>query len=101
MEYYLPVETRWGFWAIQYSEDVLDQQYRYYITNIIVIMIMHTDHLIYVQSFGSLITFGGQILFDSNRNHPEGFSGVLHLAAFGQIMLQSGVNMTFTNNTGA
>ena len=97
MEYYLPVETRLGFWALQYSEDVLDQQYRY----IFVIMIMYTDHLIYVQSFGSLITFGGQILFDSNRNHPEGFSGVLHLAAFGQIMLQSEVNMTFTNNTGA
>ena len=64
-------------------------------------MIMYTDRLIYLQSFGSLITFAGQILFDSNRNHPEGFSGVLHLAAFGQIMLQNEVNMTFTNNIGA
>ena len=66
-------------------------------------MIMHNifHHLTYAQSFGSLITFEGQVLFDSNSNHPEGFSGVLHLAAFGQIMLRSGVNMTFTNNTGA
>ena len=68
-----------------------------------VAMIMHNifHHLTYAQSFGSLITFEGQVLFDSNSNHPEGFSGVLHLAAFGQIMLRSGVNMTFTNNTGA
>ena len=51
---------------------------------------------LFVQSFGSLITFVGCVTFDRNSNHPEGFSGVLHLAAFGQILLQRGVNMTFT-----
>ena len=60
-----------------------------------------TIHVLYPQSFGSLITFAGNILFANNSNHPEGFSGVLHLAAFGQVLLQRGVNVTFTNNTGA
>ena len=60
------------------------------------------DHVVMsLQSFGSLITFAGTLLFSNNRNHPEGFSGVIHLAAFGQILLQRGVNMTFTDNSGA
>lgn len=62
---------------------------------------MKLSTLEFVQSFGSLVTFVGCVTFDRNRNHPEGFSGVLHLAAFGQILLQRGVNMIFTNNTGA
>lgn len=42
----------------------------------------------------------GDVMFSSNRHHPDGFSGVINLAAFGQIMLQSGANITFINNTG-
>ena len=40
------------------------------------------------------------MIFTDNRNHPEGFSGVINLAAFGQIMLQRGANISFINNTG-
>ena len=40
------------------------------------------------------------MMFTDNRNHPDGFSGVVNLAAFGQIMLQRGVNISFINNTG-
>ena len=39
-------------------------------------------------------------MFSNNVNHPNGFSGVINLAAFAQILLESGVNFLFINNTG-
>lgn len=104
MECYLPVGTLLEFWAILPSLEALDQQYRFVHRSerFICKGMAEPDHVIIpLQSFGSLITFAGTVLFSNNRNHPEGFSGVLHLAAFGQILLQRGVNMTFTNNSGA
>ena len=40
------------------------------------------------------------MVFDSNRYHPSGYSGVIYLSAFGQIMLEKLVDIHFTNNTG-
>ena len=53
-----------------------------------------------LQSFGSLVHFSGDMMFSENRQHSNGFSGVINLAAFGQIMLESGANISFINNTG-
>ena len=39
-------------------------------------------------------------MFSDNGQHSNGFSGVVNLAAFGQIMLESGANVSFINNTG-
>ena len=39
-------------------------------------------------------------MFSSNRHHPNGFFGVINLAALGQIMLERGANVSFINNTG-
>lgn len=49
---------------------------------------------------GGLAVLGGNILFNENSHDPEGFSGALHLSSFGQIKLQRGTNITFTNNSG-
>lgn len=49
---------------------------------------------------GGLAVLGGNILFSENSHDPEGFSGALHLSSFGQITLQKGTNITFTNNSG-
>ena len=49
---------------------------------------------------GGLAVLGGNILFSENSHDPEGFSGALHLSSFGQISLQKGTNITFTNNSG-
>ena len=40
------------------------------------------------------------MVFDRNRYHPSGYSGVIYLSAFGQIMLEKSVDILFRNNTG-
>ena len=40
------------------------------------------------------------MVFDSNTYHPSGYSGVIYLSAFGQIMLEESVDILFKNNTG-
>lgn len=40
------------------------------------------------------------MVFDSNRDHPSGYSGAIYLSAFGQIMLEKLVDIHFMNNTG-
>ena len=49
---------------------------------------------------GTLVVLKGNIMFKDNRNYPDGISGALHLSSFGQIVLHSGTNITFLNNTG-
>ena len=54
----------------------------------------------FLKILGTLVVLEGNILFRDNRNYPDGISGALHLSAFGQIVLRSGTNLTFLNNTG-
>ena len=61
---------------------------------------MHVVTQLLDQALSSLIRFGGHVVFDSNRHHPSGYSGVIYLSAFGQIMLEKLVDIHFTNNTG-
>lgn len=49
---------------------------------------------------GTLVVLKGDIRFENNRHHPEGFSGALYLSSFGQIVLHENTNITFYNNTG-
>ena len=53
-----------------------------------------------MQALNSLIRFGGHAVFDSNTYHPNGYSGVIYLSAFGQIMLEESVEILFRNNIG-
>lgn len=49
---------------------------------------------------GTLVVLKGDIRFENNRHHPEGFSGALYLSSFGQIVLHENTNITFYKNTG-
>ena len=56
--------------------------------------------ILYIKALSSLIRLGGHLVFDSNRYYPSGYSGVIYLSAFGQIMLETSVNILFKDNTG-
>ena len=40
------------------------------------------------------------MVFECNRDHLSGNSGVIYLSAFGQILLEASVDILFRNNTG-
>jgi len=48
----------------------------------------------------TLLSFSGKLLFAGNRNDPEGPSGTLYVTSFIQVILNQGVSVSFTNNTG-
>lgn len=66
----------------------------------VTVMMLYMYILELLKVVGGLAVLGGNILFSENSHNPEGFSGALHLSSFGQIKLQRGTNITFTNNSG-
>ena len=50
------------------------------------------------QIIASVVDFGGKVSFVNNSVGSE--SAAVHLLSFGQIRLESGLNMTFDGNTG-
>ena len=53
-----------------------------------------------IQVEGSLLSFNGTLMFESNAAHPEGVSGVLYLSSYAQILLNENVSVSFVNNSG-